>query len=629
MNDLRYHTPLSGVPRQREFMAFDIEGVGGPSGFWCGAICDGDGGRSYTDRAAMWDALRVGGQGYLWRVAHNLEYDLSVLAVEELLSGGATMGSSGLLWFDCEDDAGNPIRFIDSLNLFRGLSVERLGELVGLPKLELPGGMLKVMRNGFPWEMWSKAEQDLILEYNLRDAEIVYRAMVLLQEQILSMGGQLRETIAGTSHDLYRRSFMPHAWRTVGPATNESARLAYYGGRAEPHWMGINEHVNMYDVNSLYPSIMRQERFPDPGYLDLDTPGTYPGDLDRREGVALVDVRVPATPIPPLPARRAGSLFFPCGEWTGAYCLNELRHALDCGVEVTRWHWMISTRKMFNPFGDFVDALWDLRASLSQSNPANAELVKMLLNSHIGRYGIRPDPPLTTLEIVRDRFDMSRDKGLIWDQIGRWDYVERPVGDDHLPTYANVFFAAQVAAGARVFLHRAMVEQGSRLVYVDTDSVMTGGSLPTGTRLGEWKEVFRDGTANLIGPKEYAVLYEHDKFLYHAKGIPEKLAREYLLYSKVRMDQALSIRQARARQRWPASWVEVVKNQGSPTPKRVPVEDWPGTAGPFPTEAWEWSELQEERTVSTRVSSWRERFPQPPPTPKRQDPPDRLPDLLL
>jgi hypothetical protein len=477
-----------------------------------------------------------------------------------------------------------------------------------LPKLELPAGMLQVMRAGFPWEGWSKAEQDMILDYNLRDAEIVYRAMNLLQDFVLSMGGQLRETIAGVSHDIYRRRYMPYAWRTVGPKTNEAARGAYYGGRSEPFWMGVNQEVNCYDVNSLYPFVMHEEHFPDPGYLDLDIPMGLPPDLEKREGVACVSVRVRSHPLPPLPARIRSSLFFPLGEWTGTYTLSELRHALDCGAEVTHWHWMISTRKLFNPFRDFVSDLWAERQRAAATDPVRADLIKMILNSHIGRYGIKTDPPLTTLEIVRDRFDMARDRGLIWDRIGRYNYIERPLGDDHRPTYANVFFAAQVAAGARVFLHRAMLAEGSRLVYVDTDSVMTGGVLPTGPDLGQWKEVFRGGTANLIGPKEYAVLVEHDHFIYHAKGVPDKLAREYLLYGKARMEQARTVRQARGSGAWPASWVEVVKHQGSPVPKRRPVEEEEPTAGPWLTEPWDWPDLLQEQEVSRQVSSWRDRF---------------------
>jgi hypothetical protein len=584
------------------------------------------GGRTFRDPVHMWSVLTEGSGADLWRVAHNLEYDLSVLAVEELLSGGALMGASGLLWYDGESPAGEPVRFVDSLNLFRGMSVEKLGRLVGLPKLELPEGMLAVMKNGFPWEHWSTNEQAMIQDYNLRDAEIVYRAMVMLQELVLEMGGDMRETIAGVSHDIYRSRYMPHAWKTIGPATNESARLAYYGGRSEPFWMGVNEHVNMYDVNSLYPFIMREERFPDPGYLDLDVPSRMPDDLEAREGVALVTVRVPNVPTPSLPTRRNAALFFPTGVWTGAYCISELRHALECGVEVKAWHWMISTRKLFNPFADFVDALWELRAAYAETSPERAELVKMLLNSHIGRYGIKSDPPLTTLEIVRDRFDPVRDKGLIWDQLGRWDYVERPIGDDHRPTYQNVFFAAQVAAGARVFLHNQMLAEGAALVYVDTDSVMTGRTLPTGPGLGEWKEVFRDGTANLIGPKEYAAYVDHDRFLYHAKGVPAKLAREYLLYSKVRFEQAYTVRQARASQRWPAAWVQVVKHQGTPTPKRVPQEEYSEGFGPWPTIPWSYSDLLAEPLIRSRVSSWREKFRDPPPPPERRGVPARPPD---
>jgi hypothetical protein len=368
--------------------------------------------------------------------------------------------------------------------------------------------------------------------------------------------------------------------------------------------MGIVEGVKMYAATSLYPYIMREAQFPHPGYLDLDTPNGLPSDLDKREGIANVTIEVPRQIVPPLPARVDNSLFFPCGEWTATFTLNELRHALDCGAIVKEWHYMISTRKLFNPFTEFVDDLWEKRSELALTNPPGAQIVKMILNSHIGRYGIRPTPPLTTLEIVRDKFDHIKDQGLIWSQLGRYDYIERPLGEDRVPTYANVFFAAQVAAGARVFLHDAMLDQKGSLVYVDTDAIMTTKKLPTGQGLGEWKSQLSKGTVDLIGPKEYGVLFEHDWYIGLAKGVPAKLAAEYLNCGKARWDQALTLRQARVNGQWPGSWVEVVKHQGKPLPKRWPVPLPSSEASQVVTQTWIHSDLVRAMAEKSRPYSW-------------------------
>lgn len=603
---LKYHTPLKGSAKTHSFLAFDVEGIGGPGGFWCGATYSDQGGKTYLARDQMWADLVSADAPTVWRVAHNLEYDLSVVALEALLDSGSVMGEGGLLWYDYPSPSGDTIRFIDSLNLFREHSVAELGLMVDLPKLELPAGFLDVLRYGYPLDYFSESEKALLFEYNLRDAEIVYRAMCFLQNMVNELGGELRETIAATSHDLYRRVFMPHPWPIIGPKTNEAARQAFYGGRVEPYRMQESHDVNIYDVNSLYPYIMANEKFPHPGSLDIDTPGKLPADLERREGVISCRVSVPDVYCPPLPARLANSLFFPVGTWEGTFTINELRHALECGVEVKRVDWMISTSRTFNPFVDFVTELWKRRMELKITNPAGEKVVKMLLNAHIGRYGVRAEPPLTTLEIVRDRFDPERDQGLMWDTIGRFDYIERPIGDGHHPTYANVFFAAQVSSGARVLLHREMLKQDHHMVYCDTDSIMTRGEIPVGAGLGEWKCLLERGVVDLISPKEYTVMIDHYLALYKAKGVPNKVAVEYLINGVARYQKALSIRQARIGNRWPGSWVEVYQQRGSPVPKRSPVAVRKDYHGPVKTQPWSHAEIAQEVATPSRSLSWRE-----------------------
>lgn len=605
MNELHYHTPLRGAVRQHSFCAFDVEGIGGANGFWSAAIVLDNKSCVITDQARAWKYLLDDVASDHWRVSHNLEYDLSVFNLEALLSGGAIMGESGLLWYDTNNSRGEPVRFIDSLNLFRGLSVRDIGLMVGLPKLELPGGYLEALRYGYPFERQTKAEQDLLLEYNLRDAEIIYRAMVFLQEMVNSLGGELRETIGSTSHDLYRRVYMPHAWPTIGPRTNDCAREAFYGGRVEPYRMGVSHGASMYDINSLYPAIMAVERFPHPGSLDLDTPGQLPHDLDRREGVIGCRVNVPDMYCPPLPCRVDGGLFFPTGTWSGVFTINELRHAMQCGATVDRVDWMISTRNTFNPFAEFVADMWAKRNELAITNTHGAQVVKMLLNSHIGRYGVRSDPPLTTLELVDDYFDPVADQGLMWDRLGCYDYLERPIGDGHVPTYANVFFAAQVSAGARVRLHKDMLLHDQNLIYVDTDSITTRCHQSTGSGLGEWKCQLLDGEIDLIGPKEYACMIDHKLALVAAKGVPPKVAAEYIRNGAARYQRALSLRQAKVGQRWPGEWVEVYQQRGSPIPKRDPAAVRRDYTGPIKTRPWEHSQLVAEAQAPRHYRAWK------------------------
>jgi len=357
--------------------------------------------------------------------------------------------------------------------------------------------------------------------------------------------------------------------------------------------MGMAEDVNLYDVNSLYPYIQREARFPDPGSLDLRLQPTLPHGLDKYEGVAMVHVKVPFADITPLPARVGGGLFFPHGEWRAAYCLNELRYALELGVEVLSVEWAILSKRTFNPFADFVDALWAKRQELRQADDLSQWFVKMLMNGSIGRYGVRTDTPLTTLERIGGPFQHPQDDGLLWRRWLNFDFLERPLPSRGLPMYANVIFAAYVAAGARVFLHKAMMSDPSNVVYCDTDSIITRGTFETGPGLGDWKLQMEGGAADLIGPKEYALYNQFHDATYHAKGIPARLAQDYINQGWARFERALSIREAQARGESPATWVQTLKERGDPTPKRPPASSHSESLGLGLTVPWEIRDLQQ------------------------------------
>ncbi|MCP4208154.1 MAG: hypothetical protein GY767_14035 [Shimia sp.] len=568
---LRWYTGLRSAPQERSFVAFDIEGRGGPDGFVSGATWGDDGPAFFYDRRAMWDFLLSPEHGDAWRTAHNLEYDLAVLNLDALFEEGALMGPGGLLWYDAEDHDGHPIRFTCSTKLFPGYSLAAVAHMVGLEKLKMGEEMLSLLVRAVPLSAWPSDLARDLEAYNIRDAEIVYRALVDLQEMTNALGGQLRETLASTSHDIYRRAYMPHGWKIVGPATNKHARGAFYGGRVEPFVMGKVRGVNLYDANSLYPQQQADLKFPDPNALDLWTRSSLPTDLENYEGVARVGVRVPKSPLPPLPARVGGALYFPYGEWTATYCLNELRHALSLGCQVTAFEWAILTKKTFNPFAEFVHDLYARRLDFQADDDNRQHLVKLLLNANIGRYGVRQDTALSTLERVNGRADLADAGGLVWSHLGNLDYIERPLPRDHDAPYANVMFPAYVAAGSRVFLHRAMTALESGPLYCDTDSLMTYDTLPTGDGLGEWKPQMLDGQADLIGPKEYVAMDALEVLSARAKGIPKGQALEYLTLGWTRYERAVSIREALGRGLMPSEWVQVHKSRGDPTPKRPPV----------------------------------------------------------
>ena len=135
-------------------------------------------------------------------------------------------------------------------------------------------------------------------------------------------------TIAQLSMSIYRRKYLN---RTINSYTHIEAniRKSYFGGRTEIFNMH-GKDLKYFDVNSLYPSVMRFKPMPvgvpiksfimtleDFGIIKAKV--TCPDDLD----------------IPLLPHRgKDKKLRFPKGTWTGFYTTPELKKAQEIGYDI-------------------------------------------------------------------------------------------------------------------------------------------------------------------------------------------------------------------------------------------------------------------------------------------------------
>lgn len=561
--------PLKSEAKIKTILAFDVEGVGGPDGFVCGSIAGAYTAEFYTDRQAMWESLLAHGAQGEWIFAHNLEYDLPIVAGEELFNGELIFKPRGILkgtWRHW----GRPVRYFDSLGLFPRWSVEDLGELTGRPKLAEGSGVVDRISAGARYADLSAAEQRLVYQYCQRDAEIVYQAVELLQQTLLSLGGELKPTIAGCSMDLFRRRYMKFPWRTLGPETNRLARPAFYGGRTENYALGAVEGVSLYDLNSLYPAVQSEAAFPHPSHLTLYQSPRVSYVLDRLQGVAHAEVHVPESYVPVLPDRIQERLFFPTGDLEGSWTISELKAAVDRGAEIRRLDWALATDVLFNPFRDFIDHLYRLRRRDLAEGQSRQLVLKLILNSLYGRFGLDPEGGLWQMVALPDKPDWQEFRGWTTSEIGGQVVAYGPLAGLQPPAYVNVPFAAEIAAQGRLALLAGLEGQGEDLIYCDTDSVMTRGALETGEGLGEWKLQMEDGTADLLGPKEYVLhnLAFGDRYV--VKGIPDGLAESWIETGTARFRRALRIREAIYRGRNPSEWVEVTRSHRPTIPKRQP-----------------------------------------------------------
>lgn len=565
--------PLRSEASPRKILAFDIEGTGERDGFICGAVVGESVNAFYTDPERMYRDLRAYALDGYWVYAHNLQYDLPILEGERFPQGELLFTRDRLLWAKYRQ--GKRVgRFFDSGNLFPRHSVSAIGEMVGYPKDDLPVEILRDLARGRKLHSFQPGTREIIRHYCMRDAEIVYFGVFMLQELSLALGGQLMPTISGISMDLFRRKYHKYPWPVVGPETNKLCRPAFYGGRVENFVLGQVEGANMYDITSLYPFVQSRVSYPHPNHLRLDIAPGLNGPFWRGEGVLYAQVRIPDTFVPTLPYRYNKRLFFPVGSMRGTWTILELKRALAWGAVLERIEWVLWSPVVFNPFQDFVSDLFSMRSYYLERKEGQANLVKLILNSLYGRWGLNPHGGLYQMVNLENEMDLEKMGGYTTHNLYGHLVAFGPLEVKRQPDYVNVMIAAQVASAARLYLLDELIHQGEDLLYCDTDSILTRGEIQTSPGLGGWRVEMQNGRADMIGLKEYALHNAMTGTRYVAKGVPRSVAAEYIQTGTARFFRALGIREALREGRLPSTWIETFKTHQTEFPKRYPLTSW-------------------------------------------------------
>lgn len=331
------------------------------------------------------------------------------------------------------------------------------------------------------------------------------------------------------------------------PNKNEDTfiRRGYYGGHADAY-IPRGENLYYYDVNSLYPFVMKE--FPMPGgapvwHSDLDSM-----ELDSMFGFIQAYVECPKTmkrPFLPYRNEKDGILLFPTGEFVGVYYSEELKYARDLGYKVLPISGYLF-QKMESPFKDYVNSLFESRSNAKkEGNNAIAYVYKLLLNSLYGRFGINPISTITEM-CDQNRHDfLLRTGTFINDVFLREDlymvsyHSNMEKGPDYWkpPKNSAIQLAAAITASARIYMYKYISREDC--YYTDTDSIVLGNPLPddliSSSVLGMFKLEDQIKKGYFLAPKCYSYTTEEDgknhvtKFKGAAKSIikPDWFKQQY------------------------------------------------------------------------------------------------------
>lgn len=396
-----------------------------------------------------------------------------------------------------------------------------------------------------PWEEMDKEKREEMMDYLKRDCRSLFQVLeeftgVLIELTDGNCPPQL--TVGSTAMAVYRSTFMeegtsiPNCYK---PENNdnpeEKFRQSYFGGRTEVY-KKYGEDLYHYDVNSLYPYCYTTK--PIPVGKVSHTGSGFPLENDKYGGVLKIKGKIPenaANGIPVLPYRHNPEgviderVVFPAGEIEGWYMAKEVRYAQEVGalenIEIKDSY----MSKYGYPFKKYGEALYDLKKSIDKDkNPGKYKVVKFLLNSFYGKFGMDRHHKSVRIGNVTKEFmegkepitDGLTDKGIMLEE------------EESFAPYIIPRVASAITAQARIEMHKwfmRVFDRGGSIWYCDTDSIVTNVELPTGEELGEMD---LEGTLSegvYLAPKVYAEKYQEGDELIKAKGMrkPQMAFKDY------------------------------------------------------------------------------------------------------
>ena len=420
-----------------------------------------------------WIANRPRAKERIGVVAHNLDYDAQILDFNHRLPELGYKLTRAILepgkwvqrWQKGSRAGGNGARSLLLVDLgnFFPVPLRDLAIRVGMKKGRMPAF-------DDPDEQW--------LSYCRQDVEI---ELAILREWLRFRDehdlGYFAPTMAGQVFNAFRHRFMHHQiYVHVHADVTALERASYYGGRCQEFWRGRAPRIpyTHVDTNSMYGSVMYDERFPTKqvghyGSVSTAALGTM---LQTHAAIALVRVR---TDVPAFPLRRESKIVFPLGEFDTVLATPELKLAIEYGY--LRSVSEVVTYEQAPIFREYADYFWKLRQRARRMNDEwTSKTAKQFLAALHGKFGQR----IFTSELIA--LD-SRQEDEIWteydiDDESWYEYralagrVERRIreinGRDTL-----IAIPSHVTSYARVKLWRWMIEAGlEHIMYVDTDSLI-------------------------------------------------------------------------------------------------------------------------------------------------------------
>jgi hypothetical protein len=445
----------------------------------------------YAHNGTGWDWLSFAG----WLLDNELPEARSMTAV---------MAGSRLIVLTVVIEKRCTIRLVDSVHLLKSGLDELSKKFLGSGKVDT-GGLL-------PHELLAE-NPARFYEYLRGDTEklllILERVFRIIRDKVAKID-TLGVTIASTALKIYRTGYQKEIITIPFNANLKSfLREAYKGGRVEVFKQGQYQKVWVYDINSLYPSVMREQAVPvtSEGYwCNAYAPG-FCGVYRIRFRQERKDC------IPFFVVNGSGSY-----EGEGVYFSPEIEYFRRCGLGTFEVIEGFIFQDCSVIFREFVDTLYELRME-DKDGPLGI-ICKWLLNNLYGKFGQRSErEKIIAVHSFDDLYEMVKDEADLY-QIDPDRSIWRML-EDCTVAFEHVGIAGMITSAARVKLYEGFSNVGfDNVVYCDTDSVHSIRSMVdnVGSAIGQFKLEF-EGEGVYAARKLYALRNGVSGTKVRAKGV--------------------------------------------------------------------------------------------------------------
>jgi hypothetical protein len=406
-------------------------------------------------------------------VAYNLAYDMwyvfDNVDYSSMITSGTRIITARL---------NNGIQMMDLAN-HTGVGV-KLEDWFTKLKLEDKG----IVKTQNPQDMGLKE----LVDHCKMDVRATWEVAEYFKKIYASMGVGFKLTTSSVAMNLYKRGFLESKWWRIedttskNPTINDLERLAYYGGRTEVFARGIH-HVQSYDVNSMYVSVMRDELYPLPngGFCTHFAPNRagqfkhyfYGKDIKPNLMIVHCRVKAPKSRVMVLPFRSLsdGKLIFPWGEFNGWWTSPELKEALKYGYTIEKVYEFILYRKPVKLFKDYATFCYNNRLkAIADDGKGSAfdTIWKLMGNGLYGKFAQRnpTQSGFSDLPPLGGEGQMCVERDVYGKKVYIYASRDKEDGGETFPC-----ISAFVTAYSRLKLLKYLKSHEDNVVYCDTDSV--------------------------------------------------------------------------------------------------------------------------------------------------------------